>query len=158
MEEVLGTRQGLLLRRLEGGSSAEFAIGLLATSRRIDDRYNDLLAEHDLSGGRFAALLAVSETPGITPARLAEQLEVKRATVTGLVDRLVERGLVVRGSDEADRRVQTLTTTEAAQQRIHDVVPLVEKWLSALVSGIDRETAWPVMGCLHRNLCAGKGD
>ncbi len=155
MKEMLGTRQGLLLRRLAGGSSGEFAMGLLATARQIDDRYNALLAGHDLSGGRFAALLAVSEMPGITPARLAEQLEVKRATVTGLVDGLVKRDLVVRGCDDEDRRVQTLTATATGQGRIQEVLPLVEKWLNSLVSDIDPDLAWPLLARLHRNLGNG---
>jgi DNA-binding MarR family transcriptional regulator len=152
MNEILGTRQGLLLRRLESGPNAELAMGLLATARRIDDRYNELLAQHDLSGGRFAALLAISEAPGITPARLAEQLEVRRATVTGLIDGLVRRDLVVRGDDDADRRVQTLTVTKAGRQRVQQVLPLVEQWLGALVSGIDNDAAAPLLARLHANL------
>ncbi|MDI2035907.1 MarR family winged helix-turn-helix transcriptional regulator [Paenarthrobacter nitroguajacolicus] len=80
-------------------------MGFLATSRRVDESYNEMLVGRELSGGRFAALLAVSETPGITPAHLARELDVKRSTVTGLIGGLVKRGLVVRGSDEADRRV-----------------------------------------------------
>ncbi|MET9262122.1 MarR family transcriptional regulator [Amycolatopsis sp. NPDC004079] len=156
MDELLGKRQGLLLRRL-GGNDARLAMGVLAVARRIDDSYNELLAEHDLSGGRFAALLAISETRGITPARLSEELEVKRATVTGLVDGLVKRGLVVRGGDEADRRVQTLTATSDGERRVQVVLPLVEQWLGGLISGVDRETAWPLLSRIHRNL-GSNGD
>jgi DNA-binding MarR family transcriptional regulator len=152
MSDLLGTRQDLLLRWLGGEDGAQLAMGLLATARRIDNRYNELLAEHDLSGGRFAALLAVDETAGITPAQLAEQLQVKRATITGLIDGLVKRGLVLRGSDESDRRVQTLTTTAAGHQRVQEVLPLVQTWLDGLISGIDREVAWPLMERLHHNL------
>ncbi|MET8903909.1 MarR family winged helix-turn-helix transcriptional regulator [Streptomyces sp. NPDC003236] len=155
MDEILGPRQGLLLRRLDGSGRAEFAMGLLATARRIDDAYNDLLVGHDLSGGRFAALLAVSEAPGITPARLSEELEVKRATVTGLIDGLVKRGFVVRGSAEADRRVQTLTITSAGEHRVQQILPLVDQWLERLVSGIegpDRDTAWLLLSRIHRNI------
>ncbi|MFE3171974.1 MarR family winged helix-turn-helix transcriptional regulator [Amycolatopsis sp. NPDC059090] len=161
MDAMLGPRQGLLLRRLDGSGQAEFAMGLLATARRIDDAYNELLVRHDLSGGRFAALLAVGEAPGITPARLSEELEVKRATVTGLIDGLVKRGFVVRGSDEADRRVQTLTITPDGEQRVKDVLPLVEQWLRGLTSGIEgtgRKTAWRLLSRIHDNLGASTGD
>ncbi len=133
-------------------------MGLLATARRIGDAYNELLVRHDLSGGRFAALLAVNEAPGITPARLAEELEVKRSTVTGLIDGLVKRGFVVRGSDETDRRVQTLTITSIGESRVQEVLPLVDQWLRGLVSGVeglDRATAWLLLTRLHANLGVG---
>ena len=155
MNAVLGSRQELLLRRVESRGRTDFAIALLATARRIDDAYNELLVGHELSGGRFAALLAVSERPGITPARLSDELEVKRATVTGLIDGLVKRGFVVRGSDETDRRVQTLTITSNGENRLQEVLPLVDQWLRVLVSGLqglDGDTAWLLLTRIHATL------
>ncbi|UYG15864.1 MarR family transcriptional regulator [Brachybacterium huguangmaarense] len=158
METVIGTQQGLLLQRLDDEPEATFILGLLATGRRIDRAYNALLAEHELSGGRFATLLAVNETPGITPARLAEQLDVTRATVTGLVERLVARDLLVRGTDPTDRRLQTLTVTEAGAQLIEEVVPLLSRQLSRLAAGVPqdgRDATLHLLALVRRNLDDG---
>ena len=150
-----GTRQQLLLQRLGDQPEARFAVELLTLGRRINHTYNELLAEHDLSGGRFAALLAVDSMPGITPAQLAGQLEVKRATVTGLIDGMVTRGLITRGADPSDRRVQTLATTESGKLLVTKLVPLVGEWLSTLASAAaptDREIASRVLAAVAHNV------
>jgi len=152
MDEIFGSRLGLLLRRFGERECAELAIRLLVTARRVDEGYNELLSTQDLSGGRFAALLAIEESPGTTPARLAEVLEVKRATVTGLVDGLVKRELVERGSGSGDRRVQTLAATAAGRDRVREALPLVQNWLSGLVEGIDLPKTRPALEKIHQNL------
>lgn len=60
---------------------------------------------------RLVALLAVHGPLG--GHELARHLDVSMPTVTGLVDRLVERGMVERREDPADRRVR-LTALSAA--------------------------------------------
>ena len=44
----------------------------------------------------------------MTMSRVAELLDVSLPNVTGIVDRMVERGFVERGRDADDRRVVTL--------------------------------------------------
>ncbi len=46
---------------------------------------------------------------------LACGLRVTPANVTGIVDRLVEQGLVVRTSDPDDRRIQLLKVTDSGE-------------------------------------------
>jgi DNA-binding MarR family transcriptional regulator len=46
-----------------------------------------------------------------TGHELAAQLKVSVATMSGLVDRLVEHGMVTRGEDPTDRRVRRLSAT-----------------------------------------------
>ncbi len=43
----------------------------------------------------------------MTMGRLAERLDVSLPNVTGIVDRMAERGFVERGRDAEDRRVVT---------------------------------------------------
>lgn len=51
---------------------------------------------------------------------LAEHLGTATASVTGMVDRLEERGLVERVRDEADRRVVHVAITEQGEQAMAD--------------------------------------
>ena len=62
-------------------------------------------AELRLSETEVRALLRIRERPGIRPSELRDHLGVTSAGVTTLVDRLVERGLVRRELDTADRRM-----------------------------------------------------
>jgi DNA-binding MarR family transcriptional regulator len=57
-----------------------------------------------------------------TGHELAAQLKVSVATMSGLVDRLVEHGMVTRGEDPADRRVRPLSVTPEGNATIRSLL------------------------------------
>jgi len=157
MSNVIGIKQELLLSRLGDDEAARLVMTVLTTARRIDAACADLLARHDLSEGRLAALLAVSAEPGITPHTLSGRLEVTSATVTGLLDRLERDGLIVRQPHATDRRTHTLTATTAGERLIGELVPVYADWLRQLGAGIgatERDGAALVLAAVQRNLAA----
>lgn len=64
-----------------------------------------------LSVPQFDLLSTLSEREGITQSELAERLYVTKGNVSGLVDRLVEAGLVERRAIASDRRSYALHLT-----------------------------------------------
>lgn len=98
-------------------------------------------------GHQQPRMRAVAENLGLTPAHvrallhldpdeprpmrgLAALLQCDASHVTGLVDRLEERGYVVRRQDPDDRRVRTVAVTDAgwqarraAQEALHEPPP-----------------------------------
>ncbi|MDO5645476.1 MAG: MarR family transcriptional regulator [Dermabacter sp.] len=157
MTSAIGAKQELLLSRLGEAEAARLVMAVLTTARQIDAACAQLLARHDLSEGRFAALLAVSAEPGITPRLLVERLDVTSATVAGLLERLVRDGLIERGTHATDRRTHTLTTTLAGERLIGELVPVYADWLHRLGIGIDSaqcESAALVLAAVQQNLVA----
>jgi DNA-binding MarR family transcriptional regulator len=57
-----------------------------------------------------------------TGHELAAQLKVSVATMSGLVDRLVEHGMVTRGEDPTDRRVRPLSVTSEGSATIRSLL------------------------------------
>jgi DNA-binding MarR family transcriptional regulator len=57
-----------------------------------------------------------------TGHELAAQLKVSVATMSGLVDRLVEHGMVARGGDPTDRRVRPLSVTPEGSATIRGLL------------------------------------
>jgi DNA-binding MarR family transcriptional regulator len=57
-----------------------------------------------------------------TGHELAGQLKVSVATMSGLVDRLVEHGMVTRGEDPTDRRVRPLSVTPEGSATIRSLL------------------------------------
>jgi DNA-binding MarR family transcriptional regulator len=57
-----------------------------------------------------------------TGHELAAQLKVSVATMSGLVDRLVEHGMVMRGEDPTDRRVRPLSVTPEGSATIRSLL------------------------------------
>lgn len=83
-----------------------------------------------------------------TGHELAAQLNVSVASMSGLVDRLVDHGMVNRGEDPSDRRVRRLTVTPEGSATIRNLLssagtmptPILRRLaiedLRALVQGI----------------------
>jgi DNA-binding MarR family transcriptional regulator len=69
----------------------------------------------DLSPSLTAALATVDRHGPLTPSELAARERVQRPTVTRLVCRLEEAGLVTRAVDPADRRSALITVTPAGR-------------------------------------------
>lgn len=64
-----------------------------------------------LSVPQFDLLSTLSEREGITQSELADRLYVTKGNVSGLVDRLVEAGMVERRAIASDRRSYALHLT-----------------------------------------------
>lgn len=157
MSNAVGIKQELLLSRLGDDEAARLVMTVLTTARRIDAACAELLAQHDLSEGRLAALLAVSAESGITPRILGNRLEVTSATVTGLLDRLDRDGLIERQAHATDRRTHTLRTTAAGERLIVELVPVYADWLHQLGAGIgpaERGSVALVLAAVQQNLAA----
>jgi DNA-binding MarR family transcriptional regulator len=72
----------------------------------------------DLSGSQIDLVRLVRREPGIPVNTAAERLGLAANTVSTLVHRLVDAGLLQRQPDPADRRVARLRVTAAARRRI----------------------------------------
>ena len=79
-------------------------------------------AGYDLTPVQYAALAAVGANPGIDQVTLAGLIAFDRTTITGVVDRLVQKGLITRQESSRDRRARELTMTVAGRRtlRRHD--------------------------------------
>lgn len=92
-------RARLIARVVEDHS----AIGGALTGARLEQ-----LMQLTLTLGQLKLLLRLVATGGTTTNALAEHLGVSTASVSPVVTELVDRGLVVRRPDAADRRVKHL--------------------------------------------------
>ena len=74
-----------------------------------------------LTSSQFSVLLALSGGPMSSCKALCTQTSIAKGTLTGVIDRLVEKSLVRRGDSEADRRSSSVCLTDqgrAAFERI----------------------------------------
>lgn len=85
-------------------------------NRRVTAAMGGELRELGLSIPQFDALSTLTEREGMTQQDLAARLYVTKGNVSGLVDRLVEAGLVERRAIVGDRRSHALHLTPAGTE------------------------------------------
>jgi len=77
-------------------------------------------------------------TRKLSPAELADALEVTRATVTGLLDGLERDGLVTRERGEKDKRKILVSLTENALALMEEVLPKHFANIAELMKGLSK--------------------
>lgn len=93
----------------------EIATGTLRALRRIlratDAGTRRLASATGLTPSQLLVLREIGAHRGVTPGAVAQQLQFSHATITAVVDRLAELGLVTRTRSEADKRQFLLAIT-----------------------------------------------
>ena len=79
---------------------------------RVRQRFLDTVTELGLSFPQAHALKVLRPGHPFAMRELADRLHCDPSNITGIVDRLGDRGLVERGSAPGDRRIKTLMLTE----------------------------------------------
>jgi DNA-binding MarR family transcriptional regulator len=86
---------------------------------------------------QYAALVAIRENPGIDQITLAGLIAYDRTTISGVIDRLAEKGLVARVASSSDRRAKLLTLLEEGVRVLDLADPLVERSQQSLVQCLE---------------------
>lgn len=84
----------------------------LAQVKAFDGFYGNL-TQYGLKPGEFSVLWVIGLNPGVKQGVLAQQLVIKAAHMTKLVQRLVKAGFILRQTSDEDRRSVHLALSES---------------------------------------------
>ena len=118
-------------------TATECAMNLVLTADLMVKNISSLLQPFDLSpaSGLVLSIVADSTEP-LPPNKIAERLIISRATVTGLIDSLEQRGYVQRTRHPSDRRMLLVIPTEKGKQVAKAFRPVVHEheklWMEVL--------------------------
>jgi DNA-binding MarR family transcriptional regulator len=111
---------------------------ILRVSRLIEAELRDRLrTEFDTTLPRFDVLSALQRArDGLRMSELSTVLRVSNGNVTGIVDRLVADGLVVRAPVAGDRRATTVRLTARGETEFARLAAAHEAWVDALLGSV----------------------
>jgi DNA-binding MarR family transcriptional regulator len=112
-------------------------------------------AGHDLTPVQYAALSTIKTHPGIDQVTLAGLIAYDRTTITGVVDRLVQKGLLVRQANSQDRRARVLQITDQGRRILGEIEPAVEAAQRIMLRGLTTDEAEQFMRLLRKAIDAG---
>lgn len=81
---------------------------------------------------QLRVLFEVRRAPGVTTGQLARRLDVTMSTTSGLVAKLVDRGLIARGSSEDDRRQIPLELTDSGRTLAGELAEVTRPFMKKL--------------------------
>lgn len=107
--------------------------------RHVADRHAPEFLEIDVTMSQVKVLYMVSVRPDTNMSTVAAQLSVGLSAVSGIVDRLVEHGLLTRHEDPADRRQHLLALSPKGARVLERFRELNTAHLDSLLNGLSGE-------------------
>lgn len=93
-----------------------------------------------ISRAQWTVLVRLERTEGLKQSELAEILDLQPISLTRLLDRLDENGLIERRADPNDRRVNRLYLKPAARPLLEQLAVLSESLMATVLEGIEPES------------------
>jgi len=100
----------------------------------VNEHSRQVERETGLTGSQMWAIKVIAESSPIKPSDLARRMYLHPATVVGLVDRLVKRGLVTRSRSDEDRRVVEIALTEQGRDLLSNAPEVPQR---QLINGLE---------------------
>ncbi len=125
---------------------------LLRATRSVEGELRERLRkDFDATLPRFDVLAALHRCQdGMTMTELSRFLMVSNGNVTGIIDRLVLEGLVVRVPDKKDRRATFVRLTPKGVAAFGEMAEAHEGWVDGLLSEVSAEEAADLISLLSR--------
>ena len=108
------------------------------------------LEKQGLTPPQFYVLATIGYAGGLPFGEIGAKMMVTVSNLTGIVDRLEEKKLVLRKRDEHDRRVVRVILTEKGAKLYKSTIPLFEKSVSAIFARVDNRQQKELSGLLRK--------
>lgn len=124
-------------KKIKAENSLSTVIG--KASRLLGNRISKNLSEHQVTAEQMNILASLWQHDGQTQQSLADVSNKNKASITHLIDNLEKRKLVVRKSDNEDRRNKKIYLTKEGEELQSSLSKIVKKTIRQATEGIDKK-------------------
>jgi len=118
----------------------EFGFILNDVARLLRTYADYKAAQFGITRAQWAVLVRLERSEGLNQTELADVLDLQPITLTRLLDKLSDSGLIERRPDPGDRRAKRLFLTPAARPLLKRLAELGEETMTSSLAGIDPES------------------
>jgi MarR family transcriptional regulator for hemolysin len=118
----------------------EFGFILNDVARLLRTYADYKAAQFGITRAQWAVLVRLERSEGLNQTELADMLDLQPITLTRLLDKLSDSGLIERRPDPGDRRAKRLFLTPAARPLLKRLAELGEETMTSTLAGIDPES------------------
>jgi DNA-binding MarR family transcriptional regulator len=114
---------------------------LIKSTRLVEDEVRRRLrGDFGTTLPRFDVMSALSRAPdGLKMKDISRLLRVSNGNITGIVDKLVDDGLVLRIIPPQDRRTQIIQFTDRGRQEFETLAQTHEAWIDEILGGLNAD-------------------
>ena len=111
---------------------------ILKTSNLIEKQIKEKLRdEHNTTLPRFDVMSALyRSTSGLKMNEISGVLKVSNGNITGIIDRLVKEGYVLRIAIEGDRRSNLVKLTKKGIRQFEEYADAHEAWINVILKNV----------------------
>lgn len=129
----------------------EALLNIMLTANLFSTAGAKLFRHFDLTEAQFNVLFALKYKKGhITQAGLGKRLVVTRASITSVLDKLEQKGLVVRESVPGNRRIYHVSLTAEGTEKINEVEPVYRKRFHMALADLNDKDCAGLIRALER--------
>lgn len=118
--------------------SEQIVILLKSTRREFSEYSQEKAKQLGFTGPQMFVIFTLNNNPGISLQELSERMELSKSTVSGIIDRLVIQGDVLREIPHEDRRCVRLFLSPEFLQKF-DLKEMKHQYLVDLIQGAEKE-------------------
>jgi len=137
--------------------SREIGVSLNDVARMLRTFADQQARQFGISRAQWIVLMRLDRSEGLKQSELAEILDLQPISLTRLLDRLAESGLIERRPDPHDRRANRLYLTSAARPLLKQLASLGEDLMETVLQNVDatsQERLLRDLGIMKDNLRA----
>jgi len=120
-----------------GPTTREIAVNLMDVARMLRTYADQRARQFGISRAQWVVLMRLDRSEGLKQSELAEILDLSPISLTRLLDRLAENGLIERRDDPNDRRANRLYLTPAARPLLEQLSKLGNDMMDTVLGGLD---------------------
>jgi MarR family transcriptional regulator, transcriptional regulator for hemolysin len=121
-------------------TNREFAFTISDVARLLRTYADYRAAQFGITRAQWAVLVRIDRAEGLNQSELAETLDLQPITLTRLLDKLCDSGLIERRPDPSDRRAKRLFLMPAARPLLERLAVLGEETMAEALAGVGSES------------------
>ena len=133
----------------------EFAFTIMDVARLLKTYADHRARQFGISRAQWAVLIRIDRNEGLKQSELADMLDLQPITLTRLLDRLADNGLIERRADPNDRRANRLFLKPAAKPLLDRLAELGADMMESVLDGLSQtsiERTLKELGLVKDNL------
>lgn len=125
-------------------------IALRKIIQAIEMNSKKLVKRVGLTGPQLVILIEIARCGEVTAGEIAQAVSLSQATVTGILERMENRGLIVRQRNHQDKRRIMVRITDTGKKILEEAPPLMQEAFVERFSSLQEWEQTMILSALQR--------